>query len=105
MSRTRQQVAFRLHEIRTKLDPPPSYEESIESNQNPIPTVPSDAQILFTIAGHVQIFYIKSTGEVSAPSYPSSLFLFKFCNSPQCKIFPNFPPISMIVKKRQNFMS
>ena len=82
MSRTRQQVAFRIHEIRTKIDPPPSYEESLNNNENyEIPTVPSDAQILFTIAGQVQIFYIKSSGEVSAPSYPSSLFVFKFCSN------------------------
>ena len=40
--------------------------------------MPSDAIILFTIAGKVQIFYISKNGNVSAPSYPSSLFIFKF---------------------------
>ncbi len=88
MSRTRQQVIFRIHELRTKLnaqslDPPPAYEESLsdinhESDSNPVPLPPSDADILFTIAGKVQIFYISSNGKVSAPSYPSSLFIFKF---------------------------
>ena len=79
---------FRIHEIRTKMDPPPTYEESLEESQKSnndkesiIPSVPSDAQILFTIAGLVQIFYIKIDGSVSAPSYPSSLFIFRFCDS------------------------
>ena len=43
--------------------------------------MPSDAEILFTIAGQVQIFYINKDGNVSAPSYPSSLFIFKFKTS------------------------
>ena len=86
LSRTRQQIVFRIHEIRTKIDgPPPTYEESLaeqkNNNNESMPSVPSDAQILFTIAGQVQIFYIKIDGSVSAPSYPSSLFIFRFCDS------------------------
>ena len=93
MSRTRQQVVFRIHEIRTKMDPPPTYEESLEEqksnndDESIIPSVPSDAQILFTIAGLVQIFYIKIDGTVSAPSYPSSLFIFRFCDSKEDSAF------------------
>ena len=113
MSRTRQQVIFRIHELRIKAnaeshDPPPSYEDSQKdssncnsqkerknpSNENKnnckkdettikidddetIVPLPSDAEILFTIAGKVQIFYINADGNVSAPSYPSTLFIFK----------------------------
>ena len=51
-----------------------------EENHSTI-TLPSDAEILFTIAGQVQIFYINKDGNVSAPSYPSSLFIFKFKTS------------------------
>ena len=93
LSRTRQQVVFRIHEIRTKMDPPPTYEESLEEqksnndDESIIPSVPSDAQILFTIAGLVQIFYIKIDGSVSAPSYPSSLFIFRFCDSKEDSAF------------------
>ncbi len=110
MSRTRQQIVFRIREIRTNLEQeearpsapeqPPSYEESqrdkiiekafdeIASDTNmaavadvemgEVSALPSDAEILFTIAGRVQIFYIKVDGSVSAPSYPSTLHLFRF---------------------------
>ena len=116
MSRTRQQVIFRIHELRIKAnaeshDPPPSYEDSQKNSSNcnsqkerenpsnsnenknnckkdettikidddeTIVPLPSDAEILFTIAGKVQIFYINADGNVSAPSYPSTLFIFKF---------------------------
>ena len=90
LSRTRQQVIFRIHELRTKAnaecpDPPPTYEESEKDkdDQNTpevttVPCLPSDAEIMFTIAGKVQIFYIGADGKVSAPSYPSSLFVFRF---------------------------
>ena len=108
MSRTRQQVIFRIHELRIKAnaeshDPPPSYEDSQKKKEIPsncngknrnsvkkdettikidndetIVPLPSDAEILFTIAGRVQIFYISADGNVSAPSYPSTLFIFKF---------------------------
>jgi len=124
MSRTRQQVIFRIHELRIKAnaesrDPPPSYEDSQKknpSNRNAIKKtpandnenttdkmntnvdnnlettikidddetivpLPSDAEILFTIAGRVQIFYISADGNVSAPTYPSTLFIFKFKNA------------------------
>lgn len=40
--------------------------------------LPSDAEILFSIPREVQIFYIGVTGEVSCPSYPSSLHIFRF---------------------------
>ena len=40
--------------------------------------LPSDAEILFTIPREVQIFYISVTGEVSCPSYPSALHIFRF---------------------------
>ena len=75
------------------MDPPPTYEESLEEqksnndDESIIPSVPSDAQILFTIAGLVQIFYIKIDGTVSAPSYPSSLFIFRFCDSKEDSAF------------------
>ena len=94
MSRTRQQVIFRIHELRIKAnaeshDPPPSYEDSQKNNDNLETTIkidddetivplPSDAEILYTIAGKVQIFYISAAGKVSAPSYPSTLYIFKF---------------------------
>ena len=89
MSRTRQQVVFRIHELRSKLESdPPSYEDvqmedTLKRNaSDEVPCLPSDAEILFTIAGKVQIFYINVDGNVSAPSYPSSLFIFKFkCKS------------------------
>ena len=126
MSRTRQQVIFRIHELRIKAnneshDPPPSYEDSQQENpsnhnsqkenqsnhdshkenlsnqegkgnsvaNNELETtikigdeeiivpLPSDAEILLTIAGRVQIFYISADGNVSAPSYPSTLFIFR----------------------------
>ena len=49
----------------------------IDDDETIVP-LPSDAEILFTIAGRVQIFYISADGNVSAPSYPSTLFIFKF---------------------------
>lgn len=94
MSRTRQQIIFRIHELRTKYNLPPSdpdpdelikclnpekFEKSDESqDETLVPYLPSDAEILFTIAGKVQVFYINAEGKVSAPCYPSSLFIFKF---------------------------
>ena len=99
MSRTRQQVVFRIHELKSKIakkesaNDEPTFENNNkddfviemelqdalnESMNQSSMTVPSDAIILFTIAGQVQIFYINKDGHVSAPSYPSSLFIFKF---------------------------
>ena len=48
----------------------------IDDDETIVP-LPSDAEILFTIAGKVQIFYINADGNASAPSYPSTLFIFK----------------------------
>jgi hypothetical protein len=94
MSRTRQQIIFRIREIRNRdiqgqQAPPPSYEETQvedalqdisqnDDSSDEICQLPSDAEILFTIAGRVQIFYINANGNVSAPSYPSTLHIFRF---------------------------
>ena len=47
----------------------------IDDDETIVP-LPSDAEILFTIAGRVQIFYISADGNVSASSYPSTLYSF-----------------------------
>ena len=142
MSRTRQQVVFRIQELsscqsnyfskknveNTKpgttnqthcntnsshrpsapplSDMPPSYEESVqneiddalqeicdepsdienkimqqeknsEKNANSV-ELPSNAEILFFIPNEVQIFYIRVDGNVSAPTYPAELYIYRF---------------------------
>ncbi|UYV64423.1 SPG20 [Cordylochernes scorpioides] len=93
-------------------DPPPSYNEAMN---HPVcdPTSPSksrpplltqgsrgalangynseEAEILFTIPEGVQMFFVTPDGYVTAPSYPSSLHIYKFLESarrpahlPQC---------------------
>ena len=140
MSRTRQQIVFRIQELSpipstenlkdasnnsqhranaktycdttsTVLpsapqlsDMPPSYEDSMQntiqdalqeicdepSDINDTPLVqgnkeerslvelPSNADILFSIPNEVQIFYIRVDGNVSAPTYPSALYVYRF---------------------------
>ena len=113
MSRTRQQVVFRIHELKTKIEKKDNAadEATFESNNKDdfviemelhdalnesmnqsSMSVPSDAKILFTIAGQVQIFYINKDGHVSAPSYPSSLFIFKFQVklTPVCDLYSHY---------------
>ena len=145
MSRTRQQIVFRIQELvpashnsninsnsnqhqnntsvqitcdtTPSLKPsapplsemPPSYEEAIQSSiqnalqeicdepsdinnvaipigtqeENSLVEVPSNADILFTIPREVQIFYIGVGGNVSAPTYPSALYIYKFKDAVQ----------------------
>lgn len=40
--------------------------------------VPSNADILFSIPSEVQIFYIRVDGNVSAPTYPAALYVYRF---------------------------
>ena len=69
---------------------------------------PSDAKILFTIAGKVQIFHISSDGKVSTPSYPSSLFMFKLQSDTEITflqvgswVYPIVPGKSPILKSSE----
>ena len=140
MSRTRQQIVFRIQElspnqsnnsntkeiskpgekVQTQCDTnyshrpsapllsdmPPSYEESVQNEiedalqeicdepsdiENNIikngkhsekdsvsVELPSNAEILFYIPKEVQIFYIRVDGNVSAPTYPSALYVYRF---------------------------
>ena len=85
-------------------DPPPSYEVATTptdsmQNQFDIALADSimnddvsdqersiagiDASVLFSIRDGVQMFFITPEGYVSAPSYPSSLSVYKFTDSPQ----------------------
>ncbi|XP_067663056.1 spartin-like [Haliotis asinina] len=90
-------------EERTRLDSPPSYNEAMTSGASSPVVAPGDAMMMslgdsimnderqngqvthhanadrtFEIADGVQIFFITPQGYVSAPSYPSSLSVFKF---------------------------
>ena len=140
MSRTRQQIVFRIQELAPSpgnqnsdrdskavpdtnkstacnttethqpsapllSDLPPSYDVSVQNEiedalqeicDEPIDTnhsdrpqlasqgegslveVPSNAEVLFHIPNEVQIFYIKVDGSVSAPTYPTALYVYKF---------------------------
>ena len=105
MQRSRQQIQSRLESMmqaqpkaaKMELDSPPSYEEATGSNASNIDMAldeilhddepgtadssMSAATELFRIDDGVQIFFIKKDGYVSAPSYPSSLGIYKFIDS------------------------
>lgn len=82
------------------IETPPTYEEAtslpLSQNGNNIldeimadeadlahQTLMADATAIFSIPDGVQIFYITPEGYVSAPSYPSSLNIFKFTKTDQ----------------------
>ena len=140
MSRTRQQVVFRIQELSpsphidkknidaknsqhyknvenpcdtaSRMVPsapplsemPPSYENSVQNaiqdalqeicdepsdiqsnviihrteEERSLVEVPSNADILFSIPSEVQLFYIRVDGNVSAPTYPAALYVYRF---------------------------
>ena len=106
MNKTKLQIEYRLQSIVEKTQPvpqamqtdePPSYEESIASSDgvsnaefvalgDSVMSEQSDtdgslvanATEIYAIPDGVQIFFITPEGYVSAPSYPSSLKVFKF---------------------------
>ena len=151
MSRTRQQIVFRIQELSPSLsnatvqdsfdnsqhgktaktpcdtistfqpsaplssDLPPSYEDSVQysiedtlqeicdepsdinnsvivqmnKEERSLVELPSNADILFSIPNEVQIFYIRVDGNVSAPTYPSALFVYKFKD---VNLYPDLSP-------------
>jgi spartin len=101
MKRSRQQIQSRIEDLgandevaRALQDPPPSYEQATSPNgsmsdidltdlgdelfqDNGLPT-PEGATKLYSVDDGVQIFYIGPEGNVSAPSYPSDLKIYRF---------------------------
>lgn len=51
--------------------------EVMESDSAPVTEIPANAQEIFSLP-EVQIFFVSPEGYVSAPSYPTSLKIFKF---------------------------
>ncbi|KAK2168757.1 hypothetical protein LSH36_14g02027 [Paralvinella palmiformis] len=102
MQRSRQQIQSRLNSLiqshrkpsQVESESPPSYEEATGSaasnvdmalddilcddEKERVDLVMSAAMELFRIDDGVQVFFIKKDGYVSAPSYPSSLGVYKF---------------------------
>ena len=105
MEKSKAQVESRIETLRThkdviqsQVDPPPSYEiASSTSIQDDLDSILQDndsqssqfsvdaanAVEVFKISDGVQVFYISAQGHVSAPSYPSSLGVYKFTDDAQ----------------------
>ncbi|XP_052251062.1 spartin-like [Dreissena polymorpha] len=107
LNKTKLQIEYRLQALRASeiampsapeamdLEAPPSYEASMSDQQfaalgdSIMSAESTDSQILtanateiFCIPNNVQIFFISPEGYVSAPSYPSSLKVFRFNEQP-----------------------
>lgn len=106
LNKTKLQIEYRLQALRASeiatpsapqsmdFEEPPSYEDATSSHQNAqfvelgdsimredstdCNSLNANAAEIFCIPDGVQIFYITPEGYVSAPSYPSSLKIFKF---------------------------
>jgi spartin len=111
LNKTKLQIEYRLQTLRASeiatpsapeamnVEEPPSYEESTRSTQNADfvelgnsimrensisdNSLTANAAEIFCIPDGVQIFYITPEGYVSAPSYPTSLKIFKFIEQEQ----------------------
>ena len=111
LNKTKLQIEYRLQALRASeiatpsapeamnIEEPPSYEESTRSAENAQfaelgdsimredsmtdNSLTANAAEIFCIPDGVQIFYITPEGYVSAPSYPTSLKIFKFIEQEQ----------------------
>lgn len=45
--------------------------------------IPPEAESLFNIPKGVQVFFVSTNGDVSAPSYPTALTIYRLCNDTQ----------------------
>ncbi|XP_062598431.1 spartin-like isoform X1 [Saccostrea cucullata] len=115
MTKTKLQIEYRVQSLTQtrngsmEVEAPPSYEESISSpgsvsdeafislgdsimgDQSSDDTLSANAEEIFNIPDGVQIFYITPEGFVSAPSYPTSLRIFRFTDPPPAED-QNRPP-------------
>lgn len=80
-------------------DPPPSYNATLakENCQRKRAGAEAggamtDATLLFLIDGGVQIYFVSGDGTVSAPSYPSSLAVYRFVDGAACRRTADSPP-------------
>lgn len=84
--------------LRTPAEPPPSYNASMAQQYRPpmssagAASAMADAKLLFFVEGGVQIYFISNDGNVSAPSYPSSLAVYQFLDEGAYQATADSPP-------------
>lgn len=84
--------------LRTASEPPPSYNAAMAQQYRPpmssagAASAMTDAKLLFFVEGGVQIYFISNDGNVSAPSYPSSLSIYQFLDKGACQATADSPP-------------
>src|SRR6218665_160149 len=87
-----------MNSSRTASEPPPSYNAAMAQQYRPpmssasASSAMTDAKLLLFIEGGVQIYFISNDGNVSAPSYPSSLAVYQFLDERACQTTADSPP-------------
>ena len=101
LEKTKLQIEYRLkdlskHETSESVEPPPAYDVATSDSIMDDPEEATDgmqlesADELLRIPDGVQTFYITPDGMVSAPSYPTSLSIFKFTDGSTSNVPPAF---------------
>lgn len=96
MGRIRNEVEFRLRSIAEAggndalfADRPPSYDEAVggteQQRQDGNRTNYMDAEVLFSIDGGVQMFFVSSDGGVTSPLTSTDLRVYRFASRPEVR--------------------